>query len=92
MTCIICYIYDIKRNRYFPKLLRVPTMLFCEAEYQKCRAKGFLFHKNVFVATFLKELNLAQLSSICFVLCSFKDTAFLWNSLTFRASFDFFMR
>ena len=25
----LCYIYDIERERYFPKLLRLPTILLC---------------------------------------------------------------
>ena len=53
-----CYRYDIKRERdifqNFPKLLRVPTILFRKTEYQKCSAKEFILHQNIFVVIFLK--------------------------------------
>ena len=50
----LCYIYHIERERYFPKLLRVPTILFRQTEYQKCSAKEFLLDKNISVVIFLK--------------------------------------
>ena len=59
MICIMynIYIYDKEeRERDFPKFskIRVPTNLFGKTEYQKCSAKEFLLHKNIFVVILLK--------------------------------------
>ena len=45
MICIIiCYIYDIERQRYFPKLLRVPTYHpFPLNRISKMECKGICF-------------------------------------------------
>ena len=45
-----------KKERDFPKFskIRVPTNLFGKTEYQKCSAKEFLLHKNIFVVILLK--------------------------------------